>query len=204
MKELNELVDLAKKVLSPKDAFAGVDAKFEWKARANPTAILAIAKAYLALEQREEAAKAKWSEWKDECVKAHGALMQAQAELAEEKRINSKLREDRAGLARECNAFEVKLAELEKQQPVAWTSQANLDTLKSEPRKTLEFMTGDKSIYSNPVPLFSHPAPAINLAELVPGEMPVTNDKLLCDNIENNGWNLCRAAILRNIEEQSQ
>lgn len=35
----------------------------------------------------------------------------AEANLAEEQRVNSKLREDRAGLARECNAFETKLAE---------------------------------------------------------------------------------------------
>lgn len=65
-------------------------------------------------------------------------------------------------------AAEAKLAELEKQEPVAWTSKANLDTLKSEPRKTLEFMTGDKSILSNPVPLYARPVPAVSLTELVP------------------------------------
>lgn len=64
----------------------------------------------------------------------------------------------------ERDALQVKLAELEKQEAAAWTSKANLDALKSEPGKTLEFMTRDKSIYSNPVPLFTRPAPAINLA----------------------------------------
>lgn len=90
-------------------------------------------------------------------------------------------------------------AKLEMQKPVAWTSQANLDTLKSEQCKTLEFMTGDKSIYSNPVPLFTPAAPAVSLAELVPDkEIEIgVNGRLYF----NEGWNACRAAILRNIED---
>ena len=44
---------------------------------------------------------------------ADSALIRdALSKLAEEKRINSKLREDRAGLARECNALRAKLAVL--------------------------------------------------------------------------------------------
>lgn len=53
------------------------------------------------------------------------------------------------------------------------------------------------------------PAPAVNLAELVPVEMvvepfsrPVEAQKTLEARAE--GFNLCRAAILRNIEEQSK
>lgn len=56
----------------------------------NSERMIAIAEAFRELEQRAES---------------------AEANLAEEQRVNSKLREDRAGLARECNAFETKLAE---------------------------------------------------------------------------------------------
>jgi|GEM_PF-2641358 len=54
------------------------------------------------------------------------------------------------------------LATLEAPQPepVAYTSQANLDALAKKPPKTLEFMTGDKSVYRNPVTLYTEsPAP---------------------------------------------
>lgn len=119
MKALNELVALGKKatggewttdvrnaVVAVNDqansgfvicATSGCDksSNAAFIAAANPETILAIAEAFRSLEQRAEA---------------------AEAALAEEKRINSKLREDRAGLARECNAFEAKLAELEKQE----------------------------------------------------------------------------------------
>lgn len=107
--------------------------------------------AFLALAQRAEAAEAKLS-----------ALQDGFAEAIRHK--------DR--LADELN-------ELAKQEPVAWTSQANLVTLKSEQCKTLEFMTGDKSIYSNPVPLYARPAPAVSLAELVPCPYPCGWNNLL-------------------------
>ena len=50
--------------------------------------------------------------------------------------------------------------------------------------------------------LFTRPAPAVSLADLVPpmkdDSIPGKNDSYIdmCD-----GWNACRAAILRNIEE---
>lgn len=44
-------------------------------------------------------------------------LEKAEAQLAEERGTNRKLRQDRAGLARECNAFEAQLEELAKQEP---------------------------------------------------------------------------------------
>lgn len=53
---------------------------------------------YAAMEQRVEAAEEK---------------------LAELEQENSKLRQDRAGLARECNAFVAQLDELAKQEPAA-------------------------------------------------------------------------------------
>lgn len=53
--------------------------------------------------------------------------------------------------------------------------------------------------------LASRPAPAINLAELVPDEMPTSHiyhgGSGAFNDGKESGWNACRAAILRNIEE---
>lgn len=153
MEKLNELVKLAGKVLSPENAFEGVDAKFEWKAKANPTAILAIAEAFRALEQRAEEAEAK-------------------------------------------------LAELERQEPVAysWRSFKKAQLTRTMP----ESWKQPRDIK----PLFTRPAPAINLAEMVPEERSyahyidsgtfMTMHEALRLATE---WNYCRAAMLRNIEE---
>lgn len=97
--------------------------------------------------------------------------------------------------------LEAKLAELEKQEPVAYVM--GEETIEDFNRGYEFFAVRDAENEEEmkSIPLFTRPAPAADLAELVPDEKPVTNDKLLCDNIENNGWNLCRAAILHNIEE---
>lgn len=99
------------------------------------------------------------------------------AEAAEAER--SALQDGFAEAIRHKDRLADELNELAKQEPVAWTSQANLVTLKSEQCKTLEFMTGDKSIYSNPVPLYARPAPAVSLAELVPCPYPCGWNNLL-------------------------
>lgn len=44
--------------------------------------------------------------------------------------------------------------------PVAWTSQSNLDAVALEIPNNLEFMSGDKGVYKNPVPLYTTPQPA--------------------------------------------
>lgn len=53
--------------------------------------------------------------------------------------------------------------------------------------------------------LFTRPAPAINLAEMVPDEMPTSHIYHGGNGAFNagkeSGWNACRAAMLRNIEE---
>ncbi|ORM78309.1 hypothetical protein [Pantoea eucrina] len=122
----------------------------------------------------------------------------AEAALAEEKRINSKLREDRAGLARECNAFEAKLAELERQEPVAFTSPFYWKELNESGRVNC-WLRNDRRDPDFNVELFTRPAPALSLAELVPPE-----EKGWQTNEFKSGRNSMRADILRNIEEQSQ
>lgn len=56
------------------------------------------------------------------------------------------------------------------------------------------------------VALFTRPAPAINLAELVPERKPVPESGSSFESAINwcEGFNACRAAILRNIEEDSE
>lgn len=88
----------------------------------------------------------------------------AEAALAEEKRINSKLREDRAGLARECNAFEAKLKDWAEQEPVAYWHRSGQVVTREECHNDKIFAICCKVER----PLFTRPAPAVSLAELVP------------------------------------
>lgn len=141
---------------------------------------------YAALEQRAEA---------------------AEAALAEEKRINSKLREDRAGLARKCNAFEAQLAELEKQEPVAmryrWAPphmrMPDGSQFYGDWKLVADSETANPGKDYERVNLYARPAPAINLAELVPAE----DEGWQTDEFKS-GRNSMRSEILRNIEEQSK
>jgi len=128
----------------------------------------AIAEAFRALDRTADtnmaAAQAMRDDmyhWKQRAEAAEAALKVAN-EHAEKFEREMYLMMDKA------EAAEAKLAELEKQPAVAWTSQANIDALASRSPKQLEFMTGDKSVYIEPVELFTRAAPAVNLAELVP------------------------------------
>lgn len=103
----------------------------------------------------------------------------AEAELAEEKQCNSKLRQDRADLARECNAFEAKLAEMENQEPVAYltvrlpgvkgigNARRIVDANIYDPTKEGYWSPGSRELHSVH-PLYARPATAIKMAELVP------------------------------------
>ncbi|MDQ1214548.1 hypothetical protein [Pantoea anthophila] len=96
-------------------------------------------------------------------------------------------------------AAEAKLAEMEKQEPVAW----HIYQWRDSPKGWDWYLT--KSFSSQPkigdgwksVPLFTRPAPAINLAKLVPDAERIHNEF----DDWREGWNACRATILRNIEE---
>lgn len=91
-------------------------------------------------KERAEAAEAKWYEWKDQAVKAQ----------------------------REITLVMVKLAELEKQRAVGtvsiamdWNTHCNIATVNMRPDLVVaEMRDGDE--------LFTRPAPAVSLAELVP------------------------------------
>lgn len=97
---------------------------------------------------------------------------------------------------------EAKLAELEKQGPVAYTDNEQIADLHKS--TFAEIYAPHDSFKGDPewLALYLRPAPAINLAELVPDERSA--DSSDGNDIEawfDEGWNACRAAILRKIEE---
>lgn len=149
MKELNELVELAKEFDASTTVEAAMTVKSKFKATVTCETILAIAEAFRALEQRAEAAEAK-------------------------------------------------LAEYEKQEPAFLL---NVDSRDSE-----QYQFDIRAKLADGIhELFTRPAPAVSLAELVPDEMTLES---YTGAVTESGhfqavkwWNNCRAAILRNIEE---
>jgi len=179
MKELNELVEMAKEISSKRwflnsdeevtafdndagaddseEAFIGCAANIQlakYIAAASPETVLAISEAFLALEQRAEAAEAK-------------------------------------------------LAEHEKQEPVI---EAIVDG-----RATDDYLFNINKPLPNGIhELFTRPVPAVSLAEMVPRVIPKAVYEVIYQEcggfVESNAnaqtiWTVCRAAILRNIEE---
>lgn len=99
--------------------------------------------------------------------------------------------------ANRAEAAEAKLAELEKQEPAGtlWIDCTTSGT-SYEFRPSGEVRNGQT--------LFTRSAPAVSLAELVPDEMtPKQASRSYGGQVEGflEGFNACRAAILRNIEE---
>lgn len=105
----------------------------------------------------------------------------------------------RNALEQRAEAAEAKLAELEKQEPVV---EVSVDGRAADDYT----FTINKSLPDGVHELFTRPAPAVSLAELVPGEMSFAAAMGAVDDpvevsAEVRGWNACRDAILRNIEE---
>ena len=107
-------------------------------------------------------------------------------------------------LTQHAEAADAKLAELERQEPAGkWIVQYSI-TEDGYDRHSFASWRGNQP--ENNTELFTRPAPAINLADLVPekaldGQANFLGDK---EPYYNRGWNDCRAAILRKIKEQSK
>ena len=225
--------------------------------------VIAIAEAFQALEQRAEAAEERLELVREQRDSELNRNTELEAALAEEKRTNSKLRQDRADLSRECNAFEAnllsmnkqmshlertgieerdrrvaaeaelrgktvdlecgmqlikrlerqvlgyqaKLAELDNQEPVAW-----MNTREGDPTWPRVYSNKEKAdenrawVTLNPMvktqPLFTRPAPAVSLAELVPPKKSTDIDYAYypLSKARHEGYNECVDDILRNIE----
>lgn len=152
---------------------------------ADPATILAIAKAFRALE-----------------------------------RENSELRQQRAGLAKEANDLEAKLAELAKQKPAGYGVKRFDNGQFGSWLKSEGLAKGNDDYYV--VPLYEHPAPAADLAEMCDRQYiaGLQAGFRLGDAGDNEGLRKATAnyrqqiidsrkattpaAILRNIEEQTK
>lgn len=182
MKELNNLVVLAKEVLSPKDAFAGADAVFEWREQANPTAFLAISEAFLALEQRAEAAEARIAELEEVNKHLDLALRMAEGvgEALRRQAVEANYRIDRLQPLQFCMIALADILSVNAEPkeviegvqalvgirgaavPVAWTSQRSLETRNKIVAFTDDMSALDYGIangWTDIVELFTHPAP---------------------------------------------
>ncbi len=143
-----------------------------------------IADEFRKLEQRAEATEAALA-----------------AEIISHRKHAAILISDRGLLRGRAEEAEAKLAELEKQDPVGYTYSRGINC---------EIVVAD---LNDDCPcgadLFTHPVPAVSLAELMPDEIKIAVtegvrhgiiDGEIVDPHRADGWNACRAAILRNIE----
>lgn len=141
----------------------------------SPANILAIAEAFRALKQRAEA---------------------AEADCARLDRESQNLSDQLGACDRERRAVKAKLAEMEKQEPVGYTYNRGINC---------EIVAADlNDDCPCGIDLYARPAPAINLAELVPDEMtPKQASRSYGGEVVGyrDGFNACIAAMLRNIEE---
>lgn len=169
----------------------------------------AVTERLVALEQRAEAAEHERDCHMDiaEHFKARCKELDKRAEAAEEwVKTAERTMDYQAGVITElgvrAEAAEAKLAELEKQAPYGTLINTFLAT---DPRAIAEARKRGMPT----VEVFIRPAPAINLAELVPGEVPKDVYQVIYQEcggfVDSNAnaqtiWNDCRAAILRKIE----
>lgn len=113
-----------------------------------------------------------------------------------------------------------KLAELDKQEPVAWISQSEMALIRPTDKRCVEATLWGVQRFDE-APLYARPVPAVNLADLAPdfdnsrasfeAFMNANYDTRLkrsgigyAGQVVNQMWQTwieCRAAILRNIEE---
>lgn len=197
MKELNELVGLAvayENAETRKEAFEIVE---RFNDSCGFKSIIEIDKAFRELEKRAEAAEAENS------YMGGGARYWHDEYCAQQHRLVAKV-----------VATEAKLAELEKQEPVGKQYRVSAKGNNSATGWSL-WHDGDGEQYRNSYDVqvrnvFTRPAPAVNLAELVPEEITsALSEKMIdiCDGFEvgDSGakeiWKACRANIMRNIEE---
>ena len=142
MKRLDELEALAKK--------AGSDKHSDWlafcEAVQNPATILAIAEAFRALEQRAEAAEAAFRE---------NEQAKQQLFIERDKLLTANLRLGK------------QLAELEKQEPVVWVSQSELDLIRPTDRRCVEATLWGVQRFRTDVALYlAPPAPVVKAVKL--------------------------------------
>ena len=208
MKELNDLVGLTDEAI----------ASSIYSVKAKVSDILAIDEAFRALEQRAEATERAHSRESLQHIDSLESLRdwKQRAEAAEEK-----------------------VAELQKQEPVLYALRfknsrgqpeklINENCLFRDKEKAAAYGLGGNYVTQesgkmewvpnpalNPevIPLFTRPAPAVSLADLVPDDISGKSLSYIADKFQVDisqaqfilaGFNYHRAAIIRNIEEKSK
>lgn len=200
MEKLSELVAMAERA----------DAVGNLMDSVNPHDILAIAEALRAAETEAEDTDKTMRAYGDQLVKVTSELVSAQekiavqcAEVCKANALIDDLRAERDLLQRlagergnRLETAEGKLAELAKKELVGYHSDDARAVFCVCPY-------ADGKIC---VPVYSRPAPAVDLAELVPDEMTIDIDT---GTVTESGhvqavkwWNACRAEVLRNIEDK--
>lgn len=102
-----------------------------------------------------------------------------------------------------------KLAELAQQKPIGWLNDAYLG------RGVIDGEVGEDDFGPGYIPIYRHPfndvpAPAADLAELLPPKKELVSDTKnlqACEwgfHLQDEGWNKAIDAILRNIEEANK
>lgn len=145
-----------------------------------------IAEAFRALKQRAEAAESENS------YMGGGARYWHDEYCAQQKRLVAKIVD-----------LEAKLTELEKQDaggnPVLLYADSYRTMAKSGVT-AIPIWSVITDLERNISPLFTRPLPSVSLAELVPEER-FRYQESDYDDGHTNGWNACRAEMLRKIEE---
>lgn len=192
----------------------------------NSDRMMAIAEAFRALEQRAEAAEAKAKNLNDGWLNAIAERDEARLEQGklEASRIVKESWKERAWTAEEKlelvreqrdselnrnTELEAKLAELEKQERKPsyflnriessdkWGPEVELRIYESQ----LDASKSKDDHGGGIIELFTRPAPAVSLAGMLPPEGFLESNSDESILTWKRGWNDCRAAILRNIEE---
>jgi len=155
---------------------------------------------YIVMEQRAEAAEANAKKWRSRAGIQCARREVAEATIRQQDELILSYQET---IRRQTE----KLAELEKQEPVACKKRLVNHRSGQEHHWTYHGEVADASqgdvFHVEVVPLFARAAPAVSLAELVPDEKSTDVDYAYypLTKARHEGWNACRAAILRNIEE---
>lgn len=200
MKELDLIEEVAKECFADSKNIMTLNVSY----------VLAIADAFRALEQRAEAAEALAAETALKCVAYASAnvenLSRAEAAEAKLKDVTESRDQWRANaheFSRCADRLEAKLAELDKQDPVAYFVRRE-----HEPVNTGTKIDADKKdafpwpdcVYQ---PLYTSPAPAVSMEELVPAKKSTDIDYAYypLSKARREGYNECVDDILRNIKE---
>lgn len=185
---------LKEKCIKAIESLSGVHGAAERKAEA--CFKIALSELENNWKQRAEAAEAKVKELEQEQAEHDGQIANLQG------KFDLALAGLRSKTSR-CDKAEAKLAELQNQKPIGRVDRGHVSDSNEYPDARVVCLHEHVGweAFQDGTELFTRPEPDINLAELVPGECDLVAEKQNGFYERAIGWNECRAAMLRNIEE---